>query len=137
MESDEEMIMVYDKRERSTGSLWVQKLSDNTYRMADNAIFNCRLTLGTEFETRMNKEGVLEIVRILKESSFITRRFFLNTKYKTSDLRMLGDELGRMGGHWQVDFGGIVTVNLPRDKQIDVEEIFKTLDFYLPEILDE
>jgi hypothetical protein len=36
----------------------------------------------------------------------------------------------RQGGYWQVDFGSIVTINLPKDSTIDLDEILKTFDFY-------
>ena len=52
METKEIEIRVYDKREKSTGNLYVEQLSENKFRMTDNDIFNCRLTKGTEFETR-------------------------------------------------------------------------------------
>jgi len=136
MESKEIEIRVYDKREKSTGSLYVEQLSVNKFRMTDNDIFNCRLTKGTEFETRINSEGLYEIVKILKDSDFITRRFFLSAEYKESDYRVLGDELMKRGGFWQVDFGGIATVNIPKDFEFNIDQIMKELDLNLTEITD-
>ncbi|MEM9833795.1 MAG: hypothetical protein AAF944_24410 [Bacteroidota bacterium] len=130
-------IEIYDKRERATTTLYVEQLSKNKFRMGDNDIFNCRLTKGTEFETRINKEGKHEIIRITKESDFITRRFFLSPQFKESDYRMLGDELIKRGGFWQVDFGGIATVNIPRDFEFDVDQVMKDLDLNLTEIVDD
>ena len=117
--------------------MYVEQLAENKFRMTDNDIWNCRLTLGTEFETRINKDGKHEIVRITKDFDFTTRRFFLNPKYKESDYRMLGDELAKRGGFWQVDFGGIATVNIPKDFEYDVEQVMKDLDLNLTEIVDE
>jgi len=136
MESKEIEIRVYDKREKSTGSLYVEQLSVNKFRMTDNDIFNCRLTKGTEFETRINSKGLYEIVKILKDSDFITRRFFLSAEYKESDYRVLGDELMKRGGFWQVDFGGIATVNIPKDFEFNIDQIMKELDLNLTEITD-
>lgn len=107
-------IELYDKREKVTTTMYVEQLSEDKFRMIDNDIFNCRLTLGTEFDTRINKEGKYEIVRITEESEFVTQRFFLSTEYKESDYRILGDELTKRGGFWQVDFGGITTINIPK-----------------------
>ncbi len=39
----------------------VEKFADPTFRMIGNDIFDCRLTLGTEFETRINKDGQYEL----------------------------------------------------------------------------
>jgi hypothetical protein len=50
---------------------------------------------------------------------------------------MLGDELIKSGGAWQVDFGGIATVNIPKDFEYDVDQIMKDLDINLTEIVDE
>jgi|GEM_PF-4044869 len=43
--------------------------------MTENDVLNCKLNLGTEFKTRINKDGKQEIIRIIKESPFKARRF--------------------------------------------------------------
>lgn len=134
---DANKIELYNKRERSTSVIYVEQLSENKFRMIDNDIWNCRLTLGTEFETRINKDGKHEIIKITKESDFVTRRFLLNSNYKESDYRMLGDELVKKGGFWQVDFGGVVTINLPKDFGYDINEVMKDLDINLTELVDD
>ena len=136
MDSKEVEIEFYDKRERPTVTMYVEQLAENKFRMTDNDIWNCRLTRGTEFETRINAKGKHEIIRIAKDSNFITRRFFLNPEYKESEYRMLGDELMKRGGFWQVDFGGIATVNIPKDFEYYVIQIMKDLDLNLSEIID-
>jgi hypothetical protein len=137
MEPQEVKIELYDKRDRSTATICVEQLSENKFRMTDNDIFNCRLTRGAEFETRINKEGKHEIIRITKESDFITRRFFLSAEYKNDAYRMLGDELVKRGGFWQTDFGGIATVNIPKSLEADVKQIMLGLNIRLTEIVDE
>lgn len=136
MQTEEIKIEVYNKREDSISTMYVQQISENKFRMIDNDIFNCRLTLGTEFETRINNEGKHEIIRITKESKFITRRFLLTTQFNESEYRLLGDEIVKQGGFWQTDFGGIVTINLPKECKLDLDEIFKTFDFKPAEIKD-
>lgn len=113
----------------------VIQLSEHTFRLVENDIFNCRLTRGTEFETRINKEGRHELIRIIKDSEYTTRRFLLSPKYKESEYRILGDELVKRGGFWQVDFGGIVTVNIPKNFEFD--QLMKDLDINLEEIINE
>lgn len=130
-------IELYDKREKSTTTLYVEQLTANKFKMIDNDFWNCELTLGTEFETRINEDGKHEIIRILKRSEFITRRFFLNSKFKESDYRVLGEELTKRGGFWQVDFGGIATINIPKDIELDVDQVMKDLDLNLCEIVDD
>ena len=129
-------IEIYDKREKFTTRMYVEQLFDNVFRTTENEIFNCRLTLGTEFETRLNKDGKHEIIKITKDSNFITRRFFLNSQFRESEYRLLGDEVMKQGGFWQVDFGGIATINLPKDSELNIDEIFKIFDFKPTELKD-
>jgi len=136
METKEIEIRVYNKRERSTGNLYVEQLSENKFRMTDNDLFNCRLTKGTEFETRINEDGNHEIIRILNDSDYITRRFFLSPQYTESDYRVLGNELTNRGGYWQVDFGSIATINIPKDFEYNVDQVMKELGLNLTEITD-
>lgn len=129
-------IEVYDKREKLTTPIQVEQLSDNVFRTTENELFNCRLTLGTEFETRLNEDGKHEIIKITKDSDFVTRRFFLTPQFKESEYRLLGDEIMKQGGFWQVDFGGLATINLPKDSKLNIDEIFKIFDFKPTEIKD-
>lgn len=117
--------------------MYVEQMADNRFRMIENDLFNCKLTLGTEFETRINNEGKHEIIRISKESDFITRRFLIPSDHKESYLRMLGDELIKKGGFWQVDMGGIATINLPKDFEYDIDQAMKDLNLRLTEIIDD
>ncbi len=136
METQEIKIFIYDKREKITSSCYVEQISENKFRMTENDLFNCHLTKGTEFETRINEDGNHEVVKIIKKSEFITRRFLLSTQYKESDYRVLGDELMKRGGFWQVDFGGIATINIPKDFEFNVDQVMKELDLNLTEITD-
>ncbi len=129
-------IEVYDKREKMSTTMYVEQVSDNVFRTTENEIFNCRLTLGTEFETRLNKDGKHEIIKITKESNIVTRRFFLTSQFKESEYRLLGDEIMKQGGFLRVDFGGIATINLPKDCKLNIDEIFKIFDFNPTEIKD-
>jgi hypothetical protein len=127
-------IEVYDKREKVTTTLCVEQITKNQFRMIDNDLFNNQLTLGVEFETKINSKNKHEVVKILKKSEFITRRFSLQPNYKESDYRMLGDELTKRGGFWQVDLGSIATVNIPKSFEFDINQVIKDLE--LVEITD-
>lgn len=135
-EMDENIIKIEicDKREKATTTIYVERISESKFRMIDNDIFNCQLTLGTEFETRINETGKHEITRITKKSEYITRRFMLTPQFKTADYQVLGDEIIKHGGFWQVDFGSIATINLPQNSTLDLYEIFRVFDFQPAEI---
>jgi hypothetical protein len=127
-------IEVYNRKEKVTTTLYVEQLSENKFRMIDNDLFNKQLTLGVEFETKINSENRHEVVKILKETEFITRRFGLTPNYNESDYRMLGEELTKRGGFWQVDLGSIATVNIPKDFEFNINQVIK--DLGLVEITD-
>ncbi len=137
MKHETTQIEIYDKREKITESVTVKKLTETKFGVAENAIFNCRLTVGTEFETRTNKDGQHEITKITKDSDLITRRFFLDGQFTEADYRVLGDEIIKQGGYWQVDFGNIATVNLPKTSSLDLDEVFRIFEFYPTEITDD
>lgn len=115
----------------------VEELSESKFRAAENSAFDCRLAFGTEFETIINENSQHEVVKIIKKSEFTTRRFFLNNQFSTEDYHVLGDEIIKQGGFWQVDFGSLATINLPKDATLDLDEIFRIFDFQPCEIVDE
>ena len=137
MQNETIIIEIYDKREYMSTSMYVDKISEHVFRATENEIFNCRLKRGTEFETRINKDGKHEIIRILKDSDYITTRFFLTSQFTESEYRLLGDEIIRHGGYWQVDFGTMATVNLPKNCELDLGKIFETFNFNPTYIVDE
>jgi hypothetical protein len=136
MAAEEISIEVYNTKERITTNLSVAKLALNEFRMIENDIFNHNLTRGTEFETFINADGNHEILTILTKSPFITRRFLLTSQFTESEYRLLGDEITEQGGFWQVDFGGFVTINLPKESKLNLDEIFKMFDCNPAEITD-
>lgn len=133
---NETKIEVYHTKEKVTVTLYVEQLSENKFRMIDNDFCNQKLTLGTEFETRINKDGKHQITKITKQSEYITRRFRLTPDHKESDYRMLGEELTKRGGFWQVDIGNFTTINIPKNFEFDIDHVIKELDLKLAEITD-
>lgn len=136
MKEEQIEIEIYDKEEKVTTTFLVEKISENRFKLIENDFFNSRYNLGAEIETRINTEGKYEFVRILKESEFITRRFMLNSQFKESKYRLLGDEIVKQGGHWEVGFGSVAVINLPKDSAFDIDKIFKIFNFNPVEIKD-
>ena len=136
MQTETVEIEVYDKRAKASQTLSVLQLATHIYMMLENDIFNCDLTLGTEFETKINGEGKHEIIKIVKKSEYLTRRFLINSQFKESEYRLLGDEIIKQDGFWQVDFGGLATINLPKDCKVDIDEVFRIFNFSPLEIKD-
>ncbi|WP_118976448.1 hypothetical protein [Taibaiella koreensis] len=130
-------IMVHDKRVDMTGSMYVEQLDAHTFRAVENELFNPTITIGTEFLTRFNQDGHHEIVKITKMSPYTTRRFLLSQSVPAADYQLLGDEITRQGGYWQVDMGGIASVSLPVNCPLDLDEIFRIFNHWPTEIKDE
>ncbi|MEM6298290.1 MAG: hypothetical protein AAF740_06340, partial [Bacteroidota bacterium] len=81
MESQIVEIDLYNRKDKVGGIIGVEKIGENIFRAVENELFDCRLTLGVEFETKINEEGKHEIVKITKPSNYITRRFFLSSTH--------------------------------------------------------
>jgi len=129
-------IEIYDKRREISARVLVTEIAANTFTACESELFDCRLSYGTEFETRINSAGKHEVVRILKTGDFITRRFFLNSQFTIADYLVLGDEITKNGGYWQVDFASLATISLPSDSQLGLDKIFEVFEFKPTEICD-
>lgn len=126
-------ITVYDKRLEISWDMYVERLEDNLYRATENELFG-NITIGTEFRTWINKEGKHQIVKIVKHSPYFTRRFMMSSGISESDYRLLGDEIVRHGGYWQTDMGSIITVSLPLNCDLDIDDLFRIHNHWPTEI---
>ncbi len=132
----EEIIHIYNEELGGTESIAVKKLSKNKYIACENALLICELTRNTEFTTKLTPEGSLEIDKITKKSELITRKLFLPIELKKSELEEIGEELIKIGGFWQVDFGGIAIVNYPKEVASLVEKFVKEFELKFFEITE-
>ena len=129
-------IEIYNKEEGILSTISVEQISENRFRTTANEMIDNRLTYKTEFETIRNLNKQHEIYSVTKNAEFITRRFNLTPQFKESEYRLLGDEIMKEGGYWQVDFGSMATVNLPQESKIDLDKIFKVFNFKPIEIIE-
>lgn len=128
MKSKRFLIHIYNPKEEILSELKVEKIGENEYRAVENDLFDCRLTLGTEFKTKVNKDGNREVLNITKKSPYITYQFLLSKQGidVVSDLFL--DELVKKGGYWQIDFGGYLTINIPPSLVAEVDEVIKSFN---------
>lgn len=117
-------IEVYHPQVEQQAKIYVVQIAENRFCMEENELL-LDLTKGTEFETEPEENGVYKIARITKASPFNTRIFYLSMAFTEAEYKVLGDELVKLGGYWQVDFGGIATVNLPKNSELDIDELLK------------
>jgi len=136
MQNETVEIEIYDKRQKVSTTIHVIEITANIFVACENELFDCRLSYGTEFETRLNSEGKHEVIKILKTGDFITRRFFLNSQFTSADYLVLGDEITKNGGYWQVDFSSLATINLPSNSKFDLDKVFEIFEFRPTEIRD-
>jgi hypothetical protein len=129
-------IEIYNREEGVLSTINVERISENRFRTIANEIVDDRLTYKTEFETRLNSNKQHEISVVDKNSEFVTRKFNLTPQFKESEYRLLGDEIMKEGGFWQVDFGSMATVNLPKESKLNLDEVFKVFNFSPNEIIE-
>ena len=136
MNKDLVEIEIYNREEGIFSTISVEQIAESRFRTIANEIVDSRLTYKTEFETTQNSNNQHEISLLVENTDFITRRFHLTPQFKESEYRLLGDEIIKDGGFWQVDFGSMATVNIPIGSKINLDEIFKIFDFNPIEIRD-
>lgn len=129
------IIIIEDKRSGIIFGMFVEPIAPDIFRAAENELYS-DITIGTEFQTRINEEGNHEVLGILKTSPYQTRRFWLSTEVPLADYRLLGDEVIKHGGHWQVDMGSIATISLPLDCTLNLDDVFRTFNHWPKEIKD-
>jgi hypothetical protein len=66
MQNETVEIEIYDKRQKVSTTIHVIEIKANIFVACENELFDCRLSYGTEFETRLNSEGKHEVIKILK-----------------------------------------------------------------------
>lgn len=140
MDNEDRRIRLLDNRQGEYVDLWVEEVGHNQFRTVWNegAWLGPFWNRGTEFEATLNGNNEFELVRITKESDFITRRFmgYFSPRYNETDYLFMLSELEQMGGFWQWE-GGIVTLNIPKDKNDFVEKVIETLSLYYTELTED
>lgn len=126
-------IRIYVPEESSTGSYEVIQLSEFTYKLTNNDPFNENLSYGTIIEVEPqvkedDKEKIYTLKGILKESDFSINVIGLPSELNETELRIVGKMITDEGGFWEVIFGGMGYVNLPKHSKLDViEELNKLI----------
>lgn len=129
--NEEEIIEIrmHVPEEASTGDYEVIEVSENKYMMAHNDPFSEVLTYGTIFSVLPEKkEGVFVFKEVDTESEFSIDVMFLPPFLNETELRVVGQMILDEGGYWEVLFGGMGYVNLPKSSKLNVfEEVSKLI----------
>lgn len=132
MHQETEIIM-HVPEDYSTGQYRVIQFSEFTYKLLENDPFNMDFSYGTVVEVKPefkieNGEKVFTFKRIYKESDYSIEVYGLPHQLNETELRTIGDKIMKEGGLWEVIFGGMCYVNLPKDSKLDViEEVNKVI----------
>ena len=107
------------------------------FKLTCNDPFDFKNTYGTTLElTKTSEPDVYKVNKVIEPSNFTTRRFLLNNSLKESEYRIIGDEVMKIGGFWEVIFGGYAMVNIPKGSTFNLDEILELLPQPLTEITD-
>jgi hypothetical protein len=130
--------IIIQSKEGSSETVYAEQLSEDTFKLMENPLMNCRINYGTIVKVAPRQDGELVFTKIVRVSNFKTRQFFLNGSLNETELRIkLGQPVLDAGGMWEVVFGGICFVHLPRDGNFDLDELFKQHNYFPSEIIDD
>ena len=117
-------ISMYVPEEASTGPYEVVKVSECLFKLMHNDPFNPLLSYGTIIEVLPEKKdgGVFIFKGVHTESSYNLEVIALPGVLSESELRVVGQMIIEEGGYWEVIFGGMGYVNLPKSSKLDVTD---------------
>ena len=122
----------------SSETVYAEQIDSDTFKLLENPIFNCRINYGTIVKVIQDSNGELVMSQIMGASDFETRKFFLSASLNEIQLRAkIGQPILDAGGMWEVVFGGIAFVHLPKNSNFNLEQLFKLNDYYPSEIIDD
>jgi len=110
----------------------------DTFKLLENPVFSCKINYGTIVRALPDKNGELILSKIIRASDFKTRQFFLSDSLNESELRIkIGQPIIDAGGTWEVVFGGISFIHIPKNSSFDLDELFKQNNYFPSEIVDD
>lgn len=115
-------IKMYVPEEASTGPYEVIKVSEYRYQLTNNDPFNEKLSYGTIIEVFPDKkdEDTWVFKGVYVESDYNLEVIGLPTALNETELRIVGQMIVDEGGYWEVIFGGMGYVNLPKTSKLNV-----------------
>ena len=118
-------------------TIYAEKVSVDSFMLLENSILSCKLNYGTIIQAIPNKDGDLCMTKILKASSFRTRKFLLSQILSQPELETKFKQIIDTGGLWEIVMGGILFIHLPTDSSFDLNNFFADINFSPIEILED
>lgn len=132
-----EKIKLVDTDGSDVETIYAEKVNTDSFMLLENSIFSCNLNYGTVIQAIPNKDGDLCMTKILKASSFKTRKFFLLQTLTQSELENKLKQIIDTGGLWETAMGGLLFIHLPKDTGFDLNKFFLEINLHLAEILED
>jgi len=117
-------IRMYVPEQSSTGTYDVIKVSEHRYELVNNDPFSEVLIYGTIIEVlpEQKEEDTFIFKEIYTESEFNLEVIGLPTALNETEMRVVGQMVIDEGGYWEVIFGGMAYVNLPKSSALKVND---------------
>lgn len=132
------MITLKDPQGSGSETLAAEQITADTFKLLENPILNCRINYGTTVRVTEDANGELVMSKIISASDYMTRRFMLSNSLNETELRTkIGKPILDAGGMWEVVFGGIAFVHIPKDSTFNIDQIFKENNYFPTEIIDD
>lgn len=130
------MIKIKSGDEGASETVAAAQIDAYTFRLLENSILNCRINYGTTIRVVEDSKGEFTMSKIIRASDFYTRQFMLGASLTESELRIkIGQLILDAGGMWEVAFGGIAFIHIPKDSTFDLDKLFKLHNFCPTEIV--
>ena len=121
---------MYVPEEACTSTYDVIKVAENRYRLASNDPFSETLIYGTIIEVlpEKNEEDTFVFKKVCAVSEYNLEVIGLPMALNETEMRVVGQMIIDEGGYWEVLFGGMGYVNLPKHSKLNViEELNKLI----------
>ena len=117
---------------------YAEHVSGDYYKLIENPIFFSDINIGMTVKALPDEKGDLVVVKLIRASEYITRRFLLYSGGPASSelQEKIGNRIIEARGHWEVVFGGIVIVDIPRNGTFDLDKLFAEVNYQPSEIKD-
>src|SRR5688572_129756 len=96
-----EKIKVVDAEGSGIETIYAEKVNTDAFMLLENPIFSCKLNYGTIIQAIPDKDGELCMTKVLKASSFTTRKFLLSEILSQPELENKFKQIINLGGLWE------------------------------------
>jgi hypothetical protein len=121
----------------SKESIAAEKISESTYKLLENPIFSCKINYGTIVKAVLDEEGNLIVTKVIRASDFKTRKFILPDNPSSNEFsKKIGNRIIDVGGTWEIAFGGVAFLHIPRNLEFDFKSLFSQLNYFPTEITE-